>query len=254
MRLRCSRSPSLADSLAVSYSMTAAILVGGLGTRLRSIVADTPKCLALINGEPFLLYLLRQLTDAGIDRILLCTGYGADQVEKRIGNRFSGIPVFYSREEQPLGTAGALRLAFNSYGSKDDSWFVANGDSFLELDFKHFKHRWKQSGCAAGIAAARVLDGGRFGGLRCSPDGRVLAFKEKSGKSGEKWINGGVYLLSGKFLAALPEGAPSLERDVFPACIETGLMAYPSHGRFIDIGVPESFTEAQTFFAEAAVR
>lgn len=229
--------------------MTGVILAGGLGTRLRPAVAGLPKCLAPINGKPFVLHLLRQLVRAGVSRILLCTGYRAEQVENAIGSRFSGIPVLYSREQTPLGTAGALRLAWTQFQSPEP-WLVMNGDSYLELNIAHFRRRVDESACIAGIASICVMDGNRFGALRYSPEGRVTAFEEKSESPGPTWINGGIYLLSPRFLEGLPDLTPlSLERDVFPVRLDAGVLAYPCEGGFIDIGLPESFAQAQTFFA-----
>lgn len=234
--------------------MTGVIIAGGLGTRLRSVVPDKPKCLAPVNGQPFLFHLLQQMVDAGVKRLLLCTGYQADQVTACVGNSFAGVPVDYSHEAQPLGTGGALKLAFERFGC-EDGWLVMNGDSYLDLDLPDYQHSFAQSDCIAALAAVEVPDGRRFGGLRIGPGGRIVAFEEKSEEAGPKWINGGVYLLSEKFLVGMPATKPlSLERDVFPQHLADGLLAYRVCGRFIDIGLPESFAEAQSFFAQPAAR
>jgi len=91
--------------------LTGAILAGGLGTRLRSVVSDRPKVLALVRGQPFLAYLLDQLGEAGIRRVVLLTGYKGEQIEETFGSRYGNIQLEYSAETEPLGTAGALRLA-----------------------------------------------------------------------------------------------------------------------------------------------
>src|SRR5438067_2311376 len=91
--------------------ITGAILAGGLGTRLRSVVSDSPKVLALVRGKPFLAYLLDQLGAAGIGRVVLLTGYKGEQIEETFGSRHGNIQLEYSAETEPLGTAGALRLA-----------------------------------------------------------------------------------------------------------------------------------------------
>lgn len=231
--------------------MTGVIIAGGLGTRLRSVMADRPKCLAPVNGQPFLFYLLRQMRGAGVKRIVLCTGHQAEQVGACVGDAFAGLKVDYSHETEPLGTGGALKLAFDRFGGDEEGWLVMNGDSYLELDIAAYRTAYQQANWVAGLAAVEVPDGRRFGGLRCAPDGRILAFEEKSSEPGPKWINGGVYLLSEKFLASMPAIAPlSIERDVFPQQLEEGLFAYKTQGRFIDIGLPESLAEAQSFFAQ----
>ena len=92
--------------------ITAAILAGGLGTRLRPVLADRPKVLAEINGRPFLACLLDQLANAGCRSVILCTGYLGEQIYSAFGESYGSLlRLGYSREERPLGTAGALRLA-----------------------------------------------------------------------------------------------------------------------------------------------
>ena len=93
-------------------STTAVLLAGGLGTRLRSVVDDRPKVLAPVAGRPFLSYLLDQVGAAGIRRVVLCTGYLGDQIRTVFGDTYEEIDLVYSHETEPLGTGGALRLAY----------------------------------------------------------------------------------------------------------------------------------------------
>src|SRR5690242_14144702 len=96
---------------AIPQGVSAAILAGGLGTRLRSVVADRPKVLAPVGGRPFLTYLLGQLARAGVQEVVLLVGYGADQVRSTFGADYDGLRLLYSEETAPLGTGGAVRLA-----------------------------------------------------------------------------------------------------------------------------------------------
>src|ERR1700751_2704735 len=91
--------------------ITGAILAGGSGTRLRPILIGRPKVLAPVSGRPFLTYLLDQLSEAGIRKAVLCTGYLAEQVKSAVGERYGDLQILYSQEDRPLGTAGALGLA-----------------------------------------------------------------------------------------------------------------------------------------------
>src|SRR5437899_2628493 len=109
-------------------SLSAAILVGGLGTRLRGIVADRPKVLAEVRGRPFLAYLLDQLVASGFQDVVLCTGYRSEQVKEVFGDGYGPLRIVYSEETVPLGTAGALRLALPLLQS--ETILVMNGDSF----------------------------------------------------------------------------------------------------------------------------
>ena len=128
-------------------NITGAILAGGLGTRLRSVVSDRPKVLALVRGKPFLAYLLDQLGTADIRRVVLLTGYKGEQIEETFGSRYGNIQLEYSIETEPLGTAGALRLAlpklFPAAASTGDQTagtvLMLNGDSFCAADLAGFR-------------------------------------------------------------------------------------------------------------------
>lgn len=228
--------------------MTGIVLAGGLGTRLRTVLPDTPKPLAPVEGRPFLFFLLEQLTRAEVSPLILCTGHLASQVRVEIGTEYNAAPILYSEEEHPLGTGGALRLAWRKY-PETAPWLVMNGDSYVDIDLTALLDSHRRSGLAATIAAVRVQDARRYGTLDWSEDLRIAAFREKSGAPGPSWINGGIYVLESGFLNALPDRAPlSLETEAFPAWIPHGIHAFASEARFIDIGTPESYALAQRFF------
>ena len=87
-------------------NVTAYILAGGFGTRLRQVVADRPKALAEILGRPYIYHLLDGLARAGVHRVVLCTGHMADMLEAAVGSSYRGMDLLYSREDEPLGTGG----------------------------------------------------------------------------------------------------------------------------------------------------
>jgi NDP-sugar pyrophosphorylase family protein len=224
------------------------ILAGGAGSRLRSVVSDRPKCLAEINGRPFLSYLLDRLARAGLGEAILSTGYLAEQVEETFGLRYGPIQLHYSREETPLGTGGAVRRALASCAN--EHVFVINGDSFLDFDWRDFLAWFDPATTRVGMVVAWQDDCRRYGRVEIGGDGRVLAFKEKSETSGAGWINAGICLIERSLLAGFTPGdAFSLERDFFPAQIGRGFYARGVRDRFIDIGTPESYAAAGEFFA-----
>jgi NDP-sugar pyrophosphorylase family protein len=225
----------------------AAILAGGFGTRLRQTVPDRPKALAPVAGQSYLTHLLDQLQGFGIRDVVLCTGYLGDQVKEAIGERYGDLRIEHSREREPLGTAGALRLAQSRFRS--DPVLVMNGDSYCDEDFAEFLAWHRCRGAAASLIVAQVQDVSRFGRVQVSADGYVRRFEEKGGGSGPGWINAGIYLLGKEFLSRIPCIAPlSLEMDLFPAWIDRGLHGFRSLARFIDIGTKESYAEADRFF------
>jgi NDP-sugar pyrophosphorylase family protein len=228
-------------------AMTAIVLAGGVGSRLRSVVNDRPKVLASILDRPFLFFLLDALNSAGVCRAVLCTGYMADLVERTLGSTYGQMELSYSRETSPLGTGGALRAALPWITT--DSMLVMNGDSYCEADLGAMAEAHHTREAQATILLTEVPDTQRFGRVSLADDGRLLAFEEKGAHVGLGWINAGVYLLQRRFVEDIPEGVVSLEREVFPRWIGGGLYGHPVRGRFLDIGTPESFAEAEAFFS-----
>ena len=229
-------------------SVTAAVLAGGLGTRLRSIVADRPKVLAEIRGRPFLAYLLDQLAAAGVRNVVLCTGYLGEQVQAVFGDSYGDLRLAYSQESAALGTAGALRLALPLL--KSDVVLVMNGDSYCQADLGAFWIWHCERGAAATLLLTKVPDTTRYGQVQVENNGQVRSFVEKGKASGPGWINAGIYLLRRDLLQTIPiRRAVSIEREMFPAWVGQGLYGYPSEGQFIDIGTPESYALAEQFFA-----
>ncbi len=231
---------------------TAMVLAGGFGMRLRPVLADRPKALAPVAGEPFLARVLDQLARAGCTRAILCTGHLGEQIEREFGHDHGGMPIVYSREGIPLGTAGALRHALPLV--EDEAALVVNGDSYVDVDLAAFVAWARSRGDAPSLIAVDVQDTARFGALGIGPDGRVESFGEKAG-SGPGAINAGVYWLPRAVLEAGPFVAPSsLERDTLPRFVGRGLGAFRCADPFLDIGTPESFARCEEFFASCAAR
>lgn len=228
----------------------AAVLVGGLGTRLRGVVDDVPKPLAPVLGRPFLFYLLDMLALRGARSVTLCCGYKAELVRGAAGAEWLGMPVRYSGEPAPLGTGGAAALA--ARGMESDFVLLLNGDSWLEPDWAGLLEAARRHGAA--LALARVEETGRYGAVERGPDGRVASFAEKREGGGPGWINGGVYCLRRELLAGAPPGPSSLERDWFPQWAARGILAgSEAPGAFLDIGTPESFAAAGEFFQRLGI-
>jgi len=223
----------------------AVLLVGGLGTRLRSVIPSAPKVLASVGKRSFLELLVGQLRSQGIRRLVMCTGYLADQIENEFGDGHAlDIAIEYSKEEKPLGTAGAVKLAQN-YLRDVPEFLVMNGDSFLEVDFRNLMDFHRNHEAMATMAVLRVEDTGRYGTVHVEADGRVRGFAEKTGRDISGLVNGGVYIFNHAVLQYIPEQPASLERDIFPRLLDRGVYAQEQHGMFIDIGTPIDYARAQ---------
>lgn len=222
-----------------------AVLAGGLGTRIKDTLGDTPKLLAPIGGHAFLDILIARLRHFGARRLILGLGHLAEKVTAHLENNPpADIDIVTAIEPEPLGTAGALRFVIPEINS--DPVLVMNGDSFTGADLCGFIDAHRQSGADASILCAQVPDTAAYGRFDISPEGRVLAFSEKSPDSpGPGVINAGVYLFNAAMLDRINVMAgPSLERDVFQALAPGTINAVTSDAPFIDIGTPEDLARA----------
>ena len=215
------------------------VLAGGLGTRLRSVVGETPKILAPVDGTPFLDLLLGRLADLGAARAILSLGYRADMVIEHLRDRAPPLPVATAVEPEPLGTAGGLRLAARNAAT--DPVVVINGDTWVEADYAALLASHRRSSAPCTILCARVEDASAFGQIEIGADGLIGRFLEKDATiTGPGTVSAGIYLFASAGLAALNASkGPSLEHDFF-APYAPGRV----HGcvgdqvTFIDIGTP----------------
>lgn len=230
----------------MSKYRTAAILVGGKGTRLRSVVSDVPKPLAPVAGEPFLFIILRQLQSAGISRVVLLTGYQHEKIEAACGDgKQFGLEIIYSREIEPLGTAGAI-LKAKPYLQESKEFILMNGDTYLDCSLDIFLNLSFDPQWMALIGAMQPEETERFGTLKVNLHNfQIEEFIEKGKSTADsKLVNAGIYRLSSSIFDVIPaEQFCSLETDIFPQLLQKKLIlrALPIEGKFVDIGVPESY-------------
>jgi NDP-sugar pyrophosphorylase family protein len=233
--------------------VTAIILAGGLGTRLRPVIADRPKVLAPVAGRPFLTYLLDQVARCGVDRVVLSTGHLSGQFAEAIGDEYRGLRVAYANEESPLGTGGAIKFA----GALADSahLLVMNGDSYFDTDLRAYIDWHRTGGQDASLLLVEAPDASRFGAVQLKPDGvHVAAFLEKQPKAAPSRINAGVYAFRREMLKHIPAGRSSIERDVFPCWLDRfDVRAWVTDGEFIDIGVPSDYERSHDFMARVTL-
>jgi D-glycero-alpha-D-manno-heptose 1-phosphate guanylyltransferase len=227
--------------------MDVIILAGGLGTRLRSVVNDVPKCMAPVCGQPFLNHLFLDLSRfAAVKKIVLSLGYGSDVIidwTKSLKNfRFEYI---YSVETEPLGTGGAIKKALNY--TNGENILIMNGDTFFDIDLDVFLHQHISHDALLSVALKPMNDFERYGNVEINNKCVITAFKEKSYcKKGQ--INGGIYLLRNErdVLTDFPDKF-SYETDFFQSRIRTGTVYGFIHtDYFIDIGIPVDYAKANT--------
>jgi NDP-sugar pyrophosphorylase family protein len=230
--------------------LSAAILAGGFGTRLRPVFVDRPKVLAPVHGRPYLTILLDQLAGAGIEEVTLLTGFQSEQVRETLGETHAGLRLTYWEEPFPLGTAGAVRWALPKLATP--TILLMNGDSYCAVDFAAFREFHKRTTAQVSLVLARASGATRFGNVLADHHGWVKCFAEKAAVSTD-WINAGIYLLERSMLKEIPVGQPfSLEREVLPDWVKRRrVFGFRCRGRFLDIGTPEAYAEAAFFFRPA---
>jgi NDP-sugar pyrophosphorylase family protein len=233
--------------------VTAVILAGGQGTRLREVVTDRPKAMAEINGQPFVYYLLDQLAEENVDRVIISTGYMAKEIKETVGSSYKGLVIDCSSEEKPLGTGGALKLVGQVIGTK--YCLVMNGDSFTEFDCVSILMNHIKSNASITMVVKLVEDSSRYGTIHMNEQNKIIQFIEKGGIAGQGLINTGVYLMNTLVLQEISDKIPcSLEYDFFPSMIGKGICGNETEGKFIDIGTPKSYAKAAAFFEQPSVQ
>ncbi len=235
--------------------MKAVVLVGGEGTRLRPLTYDTPKPLLPIANRAFLDRQLEWLASHGVDEVVLSLGYLPDAFEAHFAARPAPVPISFAVEDEPLGTAGAIRFAA---GRIDERVIVCNGDILTTLDLAALLRFHDERGAEATIHLTEVADPSAFGVVPTRDDGEVVAFVEKPapGKAPTRWINAGTYVLEPSVLQRIPPRLNvSVERETFPRMLdEPGrLYAVQSHDYWIDIGTPEQYLRAHLDVLDGAL-
>ncbi|MGI8661344.1 MAG: sugar phosphate nucleotidyltransferase [Thermoleophilaceae bacterium] len=226
--------------------MQALVLAGGEGTRLRPLTLTLPKPVLPLAGRPFLSYMLDWLREHGVEEAILSCGFRSDDVRRVLGDIYDGMRLRYVVEDEPLGTAGPLRLALDQ-GVLEQRLLVLNGDCLTDIDLTAEVAQHERTGARVTLALAAVEHTAGYGVVPTDADDRVEAFLEKTaGEVPTNRINAGVYVLEREVVEALiPAGrAVSFEREVFPALVGDGLYGYAAEGYWIDIGTPERYLEA----------
>jgi mannose-1-phosphate guanylyltransferase len=223
----------------------ALVLAGGEGTRLRPLTLTLAKPVMPLAGRPLLTFMLDWLHRHGVDDVLLSCGYRSHDVERVLGHEHRGMKLRYVVEDEPLGTAGPLRLAADE-GVLADRVLVLNGDCLTDIDLTAEIAQHEETGAVATLALVAVDDTSSYGVVPTRENGEVEAFLEKQpGPAPTNRINAGAYVLEREVVDRVPAGrAVSIEREVFPELVDNGLYGFDADDYWIDIGTPERYLEA----------
>lgn len=219
--------------------MQVAILAGGLGTRLRPYTYKIPKSMIPINGKPYLSYQLKYLKQQGISDIALLVGYLGERIMDYFKDGLrEGLNIKYSKENNPLGTGGALKLAENIL---DKNFFVIYGDSYIPLQYSNLKlhfNKIKKTGMLVVYNNKHLTDVPN--NVSIDENNIVTKYIKNTKDQSLKFVEAGVMAFRKEILNLIePNKFVSLEEDIFPILIQQGqLSAYVTNKKFYDIGTP----------------
>lgn len=219
----------------------AIILAGGLGIRIRTLFPDIPKCMVPVAGRPFLDHLLLKLKSQGFTKIILSVGYKKKYIQSYYGKKFEDLSIFYSEEDEILGTGGAIKKAFQLCDRK--FCFVFNGDSYLNFSIQDFIDEIDQE--KLNILTVMVDDICRFGALNI--DNNLNKFSFIKGQSGSGFINSGVYCINYEIFKNINDKTFSFEDQILRDCDLINSNIIFTKYSFIDIGIPSDYENAKKF-------
>lgn len=228
--------------------MECIVLAGGLGTRLRSITKDVlPKCMAPVNGKPFLHYLLLYLQQQNIERVILSLGHRAEVIKDWVKEKDFGFEVKDVIEKEPLGTGGAIQLAMQK--AINENVIVLNGDTLFLCDLNRAYQFHLEKNGEATLALKEMQEYNRYGSVNLDNEKRIENFEEKRYKK-SGLINAGAYIVNKQSL--LYKNFPpkfSFEKDYLEALVnEHHFYGKVFDNYFIDIGIPQDYEKAQQDF------
>lgn len=231
---------------------SAVILAGGFGTRLKPLTDTVPKPMLAIGGEPNLIRLCEHLCKNGFDSAVVTLKYLPDKIKDALSDSCRGVDIYYICEDEPLGTAGAVKAAEKLLC---DDFLVISGDAVCTLDLSAAYEAHKNSGAAVTIITHTVTEPLQYGCVVCDKSGRVTAFREKP-----SWqqvisdkVNTGIYFISKRALDYIPENtACDFSKDVFPKMLSASelLLGYEAEGYWRDIGSFSEYLSANRDFAD----
>jgi D-glycero-alpha-D-manno-heptose 1-phosphate guanylyltransferase len=226
----------------------AVILAGGLGTRLKETIGGRPKPMALVNGKPFLAYLIRYLQKNNFQHLILAVGYKHTLIRDYFGTDFRGIPITYAVEETPLGTGGAVLNALKY--ARTPRCFILNGDTYFPVSPDRMEQLSDQRKCDLVLALYKLNNVSRYGTVTLNNENRITGFREKKESPKPGIINGGIYYLCKKAFMQLPfPKIFSFENDyLVPQVHHQNFCGIIFPDYFIDIGIPETLEQAQKDF------
>jgi NDP-sugar pyrophosphorylase family protein len=237
--------------------MKAFIVAAGLGTRLRPLTNSVPKCMIDIGGHPLLWYHIMLLKHYGISEIWINTHWLADQVTGFFGDGSKfGVHLYYSHEQELLGTSGALKNPNSEISSafSHQEFLISYGDNFTNFNYSKFlQFHSSHPNSTMSIAAFSSPEPWTQGVIEKDSTDKIIALTEKPPKDEVKsdLVNGGIYICTPKVMEIIPAGFSDFAKDIIPQLLkqQNNLYCYHLPDYLQDTGTPERYAKAQSDFA-----
>lgn len=236
----------------------AIVMAGGQGSRLRPLTLARPKPLVPVANRPVLAHILDWLRGHGFSDVLVTLHYRAEDIRRAVGDgRAFGLKIAYRVEEEPLGTAGSVKLAEDWIGG--EPFLIASGDALTDLDLDALRRQHRESGAWLTLGLKRVEDPSAYGVVALDGRGRVTRFQEKPGpgEAFSQLANTGIYCVEPRVLTEVPPGrACDWSREVFPRLLAEGrpLFGQVLDGYWCDVGSMEEYRRGQWDALKGTVR
>lgn len=227
--------------------MECIVLAGGLGTRLRSVVNDLPKCMAPVADHPFLYYIFKYLEREKVDHIILSVGHKYEVIQNWVEQEARPFQISYAIEQEPLGTGGAILSALGQVWQ--DQVLIINGDTFFDVNLEMLYSVHNKTEADMTIALKPMTHFERYGNVQINDHNRIVSFMEKQYcEKGQ--INGGIYVINKNNHLMNNLGAKfSFETEVLQRQFaERYFFGALCDKYFIDIGIPEDYAKANIEF------
>lgn len=235
----------LKRALGTEMPKKAVILAGGQGTRLKPLTDNIPKALIDVHGRTITEHLFDLFKKYGIRDIILSVGYMKEKIKNYFGDGSKfGVNIMYIEEDEPLGTAGPLRLAKDMLS---ESFIVSNGDELKKINIPRMFRLHKRKEALVTIALTTVDDPSHYGVARLDGS-RIVEFVEKPKKeeAPSNLINAGFYIIEPEVIDMIPDGFVMFEKDVFPKLAKQGkVRGFPFSGQWFDTGNFERYETAK---------
>jgi MurNAc alpha-1-phosphate uridylyltransferase len=234
-------------------SLCAAILAGGIATRLRPITKTIPKALVEVAGQPFIDHQLQLLRKCGYRRVVLCIGYLGEMIEAHLGDGSGlGMEISYAYDGESLrGTGGALLNALPLLG---ESFLVLYGDSYLPCDYQEIEDAFLGSGKRGLMTVhknANLWDKSNI----IFADGKIILYDKRFSVPEMQYIDYGLGALRADVLKAYPADTYLDLADIYMSLVQRKELAgYEMKERFYEIGTKAGLKETEEFIKNTTDR